>query len=191
MVLIVVPLILVALVGFFRFTAIGIALRATAENADRASLLGIPVRRLQSVVWALVAVLAYIAMFLRIGVSGASLGTVLDAALLLSALGAAVIGRMERFPTVAISAIGLGIVSSGARYHYSSDAYRPAIIAGIIAFALLVQRADQLGRLSSSATSTWQATREVRAIPAELRRPAVRCASRASPSAPLCSSASF
>jgi branched-chain amino acid transport system permease protein len=175
--MIVVPLILLGLVLFFRFTSIGIALRASAENADRASLLGIPVRRLQSVVWGLAAFLAFVAMFLRIGVDGSQLGQVLDPTLLLSALGAAVIGRMERLPTIVCSAIGLGIVSQGARFHYSSEAYRSVIIAIIIAIALLSQRSTSLSRLKSAATSTWQETREVRAIPAELRRePAVRIA---------------
>jgi len=167
--LIVVPVILVGLTAFFRFSSVGVALRATAENADRASLLGIPVRRLQSVVWGLAAFLAFVAMFLRIGVNGPSLGQVLDPALLLSALGAAVIGRMERLPSVTCAAIGFGIVSQAARYHYASDAYRSAIIAVIIVFALLIQRAGTLSRLSGAATSTWQETREVRPIPAELR----------------------
>ena len=36
LVLIVVPIVLVGLVGFFRFSAVGTALRATAESADRA-----------------------------------------------------------------------------------------------------------------------------------------------------------
>ena len=170
LVLIAVPLILLGLVAFFRFTSIGVALRASAEDADRASLLGIPVRRLQSVVWGLAALLAFAAMFMRIGVDGPTLGQVLDPALLLSALGAAVIGRMERLPTITLAAIGLGIVSQGARFHYASDAYRSLVIAAIIAIALLAQRASTLSRLSSSATSTWQETREIRAIPAELRR---------------------
>ena len=168
--LIVVPVILIGLTAFFRFSAMGVALRATAENADRASLLGIPIRRLQSVVWGLAGFLAFVAMFLRIGVNGPQLGQVLDPALLLSALGAAVIGRMERLPTVTCAAIGFGIVSQAARYHYASDAYRSAIIAIIIVFALLVQRAGTLSRLSGAATSTWQETREVRPIPAELRQ---------------------
>jgi hypothetical protein len=85
MVLIVVPLVLIALTAFFRFTSIGVALRATAEDADRASLLGIPVRRLQSVVWGLASLLAFLAMFMKIGVDGPTLGQVLDPTLLLSA----------------------------------------------------------------------------------------------------------
>jgi branched-chain amino acid transport system permease protein len=169
LVAIAVPLVLLGLVLFFRFTAIGIALRASAESADRASLLGIPVKRLQSVVWALVAVLAFIALYLRTGVEGASLGRVLEPSVLLAALGAAVIGRMERMPTVVLASIGLGIVSSSARFHYPSDAYRSAIIAGIIAVALLLQRSTSVSRLTGAATSTWQATREVKPVPAELR----------------------
>ena len=167
--LIVVPVMLLGLVAFFRFTSIGIALRASSESADRASLLGIPVRRLQSVVWGVAGLLAFAAMFLRIGVDGAQLGQVLDPTLLLSALGAAVIGRMERLPTITGAAIGLGIVSQAARFHYSSEAYRSVVIAAIIAFALLVQRSTSLSRLASAATSTWQETREVRPVPAELR----------------------
>jgi len=78
---------------------------------------------------------------------------------------------------ITFAAIGLGIVSQAARYHYSSDAYRSAIIAAIIVVALLAQRSTSLSRLTSAATSTWQETREVRPIPAELRRePAVRIA---------------
>jgi branched-chain amino acid transport system permease protein len=178
LVLVTVPLILLALACFFRFSAIGTALRATAENADRASLLGIPVRRLQSVVWGLAAALAYVALFLRVGVGGQILGRVLDPAVLLTALGAAVIGRMERMPTVVLAAIGLGIVDQAAVFHYNNvEIMSIAIRAAIIAIALLLQRADTVGRLTSSATSTWQATREVKRIPAELRnQPAVRAA---------------
>ncbi len=176
LVLISVPILLIALACFLRFSAVGTALRASAENSDRASLLGIPVRRLQSVVWGLAATLAYVALFLRIGVGGQILGRVLDPAVLLTALGAAVIGRMERMPTVVLAAIGLGIVDQAAVFHYDNvEIMSIAIRAAIIAVALLLQRADTIGRLTSSATSTWQATREIRRIPAELRNePAVK-----------------
>ena len=60
---------------------------------------------------ALILFLSFVAMFLRIGVNGASLGQVLDPSLLLAALGAAVIGRMERLPSVTCAAIGFGIIS--------------------------------------------------------------------------------
>jgi branched-chain amino acid transport system permease protein len=171
LVLIVVPLVLIALAAFYKFSRVGVALRAAAENADRASLLGIPVRRLQSVVWGLAGLLAFVAMFLRIAVAGQSLGRALDPAILLTALGAAVIGRMERMPTVVLAAVGLGIVDQAAVFHFDnvqtmSIAFRGAIIL----IALLLQRGDTISRIASSTTSTWQATKEVRPIPTELRK---------------------
>jgi branched-chain amino acid transport system permease protein len=174
LVLIVVPIVLAGLVAFFRFSAVGTALRATAESADRAALLGIPVRRLQSVLWAIVGVLAYVTLFLRNGVIGASVSQALDASVLLAALGAAVIGRMERLPTTVFASVGLGIVSEAVFYRWDNDAARPVVITLIIAVALITQRSDRGSRLRSAATSTWQSTREIRPIPTELRRePAV------------------
>src|SRR5207244_8724308 len=174
LVLMVVPLVLAALVGFLPVSAVGTALRATAESADRAALLGIPVRRLQSVLWAIVGVLAYVTLFLRNGVIGGSVSQALDPSVLLAALGAAVIGRMERLPTTVFASVGLGIVSEAVFYRWDNDAARPVVITLIIAVALIAQRNDRGSRLKSGAISTWQSTREIRPIPAELRRePAV------------------
>jgi branched-chain amino acid transport system permease protein len=174
LVLIVVPIVLAALVGFFRFSAIGTALRATAESADRAALLGIPVRRLQSVLWAIVGVLAYVTIFLRNGVIGASVSQALDPTVLLAALGAAVIGRLQRLPTTVFASVGLGIVSEAVFYRWDNDAARPVVLTLIIAVTLVAQRSDAGSRLRSAAISTWQSTREIRPIPTELRRePAV------------------
>ncbi len=165
---IVVPVVLIGLAAFFRFTNVGTALKASAENADRAALLGIPVKRLQSVVWGIGGALAFIAIFLRIGVVGVTLGRV-DLSVLLYALGAAVIGRMERMPTAVCAAVGIGIVDQACAFHFPSEVFGIAIIAAIIAGALLLQRAEPTTRLSSSATSTWSITREIKRIPAELR----------------------
>src|SRR5262245_18279460 len=49
--LIVTPVVIALLALALRVSAIGIAVRASADSADRASLLGVPVKRLQTVVW--------------------------------------------------------------------------------------------------------------------------------------------
>ena len=46
-------------------TRIGIALRASAENSDRAALLGIPVKRVQTAAWMLAGLLASIAIYFQ------------------------------------------------------------------------------------------------------------------------------
>lgn len=49
--------IVASLTIFFRRSNTGIAIRAAAENSDRARLMGMPVRRLSTLVWVIAAVL--------------------------------------------------------------------------------------------------------------------------------------
>src|SRR5437763_10484033 len=49
--IILVPIVLAALTWFLRFTSYGVAIRAAADNGDRARLLGLPVNRLSTIVW--------------------------------------------------------------------------------------------------------------------------------------------
>ncbi len=168
-VFIVVPVVLVALALFMQRSAIGIGLRGSAESADRALLLGVPVKRLHTIVWSISAVLAFIGLFLRVGVVGLSIGRVLGPEVLLPALGAAVIGRMERFPTIVSAAIGLGIVAQSARFSWGQDGYRDALVGLIIVVAVLLIKNTTANRVGQDETSTWQASRETRPIPTELR----------------------
>ena len=68
--MVVAPIAFVALALFLQRTHVGIAIRASAGNADRAALLGVPVKRLQTVVWAVAGLLAFTAIFLRAGILG-------------------------------------------------------------------------------------------------------------------------
>src|SRR5947199_5671767 len=62
--IVVVIAIMVGLASFFRYSDYGVAIRAAAENSDRAGLLGIPVPRLNTIVWSLAAVLSAVAVIL-------------------------------------------------------------------------------------------------------------------------------
>ena len=64
------PVVILLLAMALRSSITGVAVRASADSADRASLLGVPVKRLQTVVWAVTALLAFVAVFLRAGVLG-------------------------------------------------------------------------------------------------------------------------
>src|SRR4029453_2458006 len=88
--LVVIPLAFVGLALFLR-TRLGAAMRARADDPARAARVGIPVGRVHSVVGMLASFLAFLAVFLRAGIVGLSLGTVLGPSLLLPALAAAVI----------------------------------------------------------------------------------------------------
>lgn len=181
-VLVVVPLVMVGLGVFLFRTDWGIAVRAAAENDDRANLLGVPVSRLSGLVWAIAAVLSAITVMLRIPIFGfASFASVSGGgnALLLRILAAAVVGRMERLPTTVAAAIGIGVFEEIASSEFSNTDVVDALLVAVILVALLVQR-DAFRRSVETGISSWKAVREVRPIPAELRHlPEVRWVGRA------------
>jgi branched-chain amino acid transport system permease protein len=170
--MIVVPVCLLALALFLQRSTIGIAIVGAAERADRAFTLGIPVKRLHTVVWVVASVLAFLAMFLRAGAVGLPIGEVLAPTFLVQALAAAVFGRFERFTTIAAAAIGLGIVDQSMTFQAGNrPAYNDAVLFGIVLVGLLVtRRGTSNGRVDSDSSATWQATKEIRPVPREMRK---------------------
>jgi branched-chain amino acid transport system permease protein len=162
-----VPLVFVALALFLRARP-GLAMRATAEDADRAALLGIHVRRLDTLVWAIAAVLAFLAVFLRAGIVGLPIGSVLGPAILLRALAAAVIGGMERLPTIAFAAVALGVLEQSVVWGWGQRFYVEPVLFVVILVALLLTKPGR-GLRSRIEPSTWRAAREPRPVPRALR----------------------
>ena len=173
-----IPIAFIALAAWLRLSNIGVAVRGSAERADRAATLGIPVRRLHTIVWTVATVLAFLGMWLRAGAVGLPIGTVLGPTFLLLALAAVVIGRMERFGLIAAAAIALGILDKAITYQPDNNAaFNDAVLFLVILGALLVTRRPSGGRVGADQVSTWQAAREVRPIPRELKGlPEVRMA---------------
>jgi ABC-type branched-subunit amino acid transport system ATPase component/ABC-type branched-subunit amino acid transport system permease subunit len=173
--LVAIPIVFVGLGLFLHATDAGIAIRAGAEAVERAAGLGVPVRRLQTTVWVLATVLAFVAVFLRAGIVGLPLGQVLGPAILVRALAAAVVGRMERLPTIAVASVVLGIVEQSVLWHWQEPAYVDPILFVVVLVALLVTQPRRRGR--GGEASSWRAARETRPIPRELRDlPVVRTA---------------
>ena len=170
--------VLIAGVGLFlRYSRYGVAIRAAAENSDRASLLGVPVPRLDTIVWSLAAVLSTMAVLLQVPVQGfVGFQTVTGGGtdLLLKALAAAVIGRMHSIPRTALAAIGIGVFEALATWTFANTAVVDASLVVVIVLALLVQKNGE-GRQSESDSSSWRSVAAVRPIPRQLARlPEVR-----------------
>jgi branched-chain amino acid transport system permease protein len=161
----------IALGAFFRFTDMGIAIRASAENGERASLLGIPINRVSTVVWVMAAVMSAIAVFLRAPVTGLTVGSSIGPSVLLYGLAAAVIARMESLPMCVIAGMGIGIVDQSALYGTRRSSLAIAIMLVVILVALLAQK-GRMARALDAGVSTWQAAKEYRPIPQELRNAA-------------------
>jgi branched-chain amino acid transport system permease protein len=173
--IIAVPAVIIALAWFLNRTHIGVAVRACSESSDRASLLGVPVKRVNLVVWAVAALLATISVILRAGIVGLPFGSALGLSVLLRTLAAASIGRMEKMPTIVAASLGLGIVEQSAVWGTGRSEIVDFIVFVIILGSLLIQRAGLMSRVQEAATGTWTAFREVRPLPPELaRRPEVQ-----------------
>jgi branched-chain amino acid transport system permease protein len=169
----------IAIALFLRGTDVGIATRAAAERADRAALLGIPVGRLHTFVWAIAAVLSFLALFLRAGVTGLPLGSPVGLTVLLSALAALMLGRLSNLPAVVASAVALGLLETHVSWNdelavgplhldLGSDFVLAPVLAVVIIVSLAVQRRG-LSRAESDDTSSWRSADEVRPIPRQLR----------------------
>jgi len=157
----------VGLASLLRYSRIGIAIRASAENADRAALLGIPVQRVTTTVWVLATVLAGTAAYLRGPVIGLPVGTGVSPVVLLYGLAAAVIARMESLPVALGAGMGLGVLEQGATFSKHPD-LATGLVLPIVLVALLVRRGTFVRALDSG-VSSFRVLQEHRPIPLELR----------------------
>jgi branched-chain amino acid transport system permease protein len=171
---IVAPAAMIAVAWFLAGTRTGLAIRAAAERGDRAAMLGIPVGRLSTIVWSMAALLSFLALWLRAGVLGIPLGGAIHITALVQALAALVIGRMARLPTIALTAVTLGVLEYGIRWTYSDPRLADPLMAAAVLVALLLQPRQNLRR-DTDVTSTWQGVEPIRPLPTKVRRlPVVR-----------------
>ncbi len=153
---------------FLKRSRLGIALRASAENADRAALLGIPVQKVSTVAWALAGLLSSLAIFAQAPLIGVPGDATLGFDTLLYGLAAAVVARMDRFGVALGAGAGIGLIIFASVSRTGSNNVASAVMLVIILIALLAQRGS-LSRAMDTGVSTWQSVRSFRPIPTELR----------------------
>ncbi|HEV3351900.1 MAG TPA: ABC transporter permease [Acidimicrobiales bacterium] len=170
LIVLIVPVVIAFLAWFLLRTKVGIAVRAAAENEDRALLLGIPVRRLATIVWAIAGSLAVLTYMLSAPFEGVKPGITSNGpTVLLPLLAAAVVARMESLPTAFFAGIGLGIAEQ--LVHWNAPNH-PSLIYVVYLAVILIALMAQSGRLSrayAGATSSWASVAALKPIPEELR----------------------
>ena len=177
---------LIGLGLFLQFSRSGKAIRALAENPERAGLLGISTGMLSSLIWIIAgalsaATLIFQGMLLTPAATGVFSQRPPTAATLLAPLAAAVLGRFENMTATVFAAIAISMVTLvvGAQ---QSD-YSPLIDVGlfVILSAGLLLMSQKKGRSESSATG-FQIIEEIRPVPREmLALPTVKIARVAGP----------
>ncbi|HZN13184.1 MAG TPA: ABC transporter permease [Acidimicrobiales bacterium] len=166
-VLVVTPLVIAALVWFLRSTGYGLAARAAADNDDRARLLGVRVKRVSLIVWAVAGALSAVTAVLEAPIKGFQFGALAGFTLLVRALAAAAIGRFESLPITFGAAVLITTAQQTLFFATGKSGITDGMLLFVVVIALLVQR-RRIGRLEGG-SSSWQAVAEVRPIPAELR----------------------
>ena len=97
------------LYALFRYTRFGIATRASAENEQFTTLLGFNADRQAGISWVLASVLAGAVGILVAPITGVTPN--LFTVLLISSLGAALLGRMSSFVVAAVAGLMLGAIA--------------------------------------------------------------------------------
>jgi branched-chain amino acid transport system permease protein len=160
--------VVVGLAAFFTRSDTGLAIRGAAENADRATLLGISTRRLSLVAWTLAGALAALAVFLRVPVIGVPVGADIGPSVLLYGLAAAVAARMESFPLALGAGIAIGVVDQSVYFSTRDPSISQAILLPVLLGVMLAQRA-KVSRGEDSGLASWRSAAEYRPLPPELR----------------------
>ncbi|MBV9484979.1 MAG: ATP-binding cassette domain-containing protein, partial [Frankiaceae bacterium] len=166
-----VPIAIIGLAWFLLRTDAGIAVRGVSENRDRAMLLGIPVRRLATIVWAVAGVVAAAAVVLPAPAHGLTIDAGAGPTLLLAPLAAAVIARMESLSIAVAAGVGLGILDQLIQWNWQNkpSATAPADLA-VILIALLANRRAVSNRDGADESSLSAGANQLREIPAALKR---------------------
>src|SRR3954447_22612812 len=106
-----VPLLVVGLAAFLRYTVLGKQIRAAANNPDAARLCGIPVRRVSAVTWGLAGLFSAVSAVLTAPTqSSFSIGA-FGPYLLMLTLGAAAFGAFTSIPGALAGGLLIGLVS--------------------------------------------------------------------------------
>jgi len=167
-----VPLVTMGVIAFFRFTKVGLASRAAAENADAAALAGVPVRRISLAVWVIAGLLAGLTAVLTGPSRPLASAVALGPGLLVRALAVAVVGGLSSLPTAFAGGVAIGLVETLMQWNYPTGGTTEVTLFVLIIASLLLRRG--LGQRAREGAS-WSLTGLLRSLdPAVARSPRIQ-----------------
>ncbi len=150
---------------WFTRTDVGLAVQAVGDRRDRASMLGIPVGRLQSVTWVVAGVLSFVSIFFQAAILGLPLDPTYGLTALVTALAALALGNFTELPVIAASAVALGILEQGVSWDDPTNpALGLAVLAGVVFAAIVVRQllANRTDREVESSLALAGSVRDLR-----------------------------
>jgi branched-chain amino acid transport system permease protein len=172
--LIVAPMVAIALALFIRLSPWGLAMRATAENADSARLSGVWVRRTSTITWIIAGLLSAFTAILNAPGQTSALTDVLSPDLLLLALTAALVGAMVNLPAAFVAGIVIGVIEEVLDYNFTNPATVELALFVLLLVVLLVRVSTLRKGARDEERSSWDLGSVTRGRIADLRRRRVR-----------------
>ena len=167
MVMVFAPAVIAAIGYLLTRTRHGIAIRAAAENADRAELVGISTKRVSTTVWVVAGVLATLTAVLVNPLRGTIVGIptqALGPSLLLRALASGLVGGMVSLPRTLVGGVVVGVVEAVIFVNVRTLGAADAVLFVAVLLLVLLRR----GTLASDEEGSWSLTPRVKAVPARL-----------------------
>jgi len=159
---------LLALGFFLRYTRSGVAIRALAENAERASLLGIGVGKLSILVWGVAGALSGIGVFANGSITTVGNATTFSIPVLVTVFAAAVIGGLVSLPRAIFASVLLGVLERAFDYSYQNNTDLFNLGLFLIVSVGLLFLAGRRRRAESGEGLSFSSTEESRPVPKEL-----------------------
>jgi ABC-type branched-subunit amino acid transport system ATPase component/ABC-type branched-subunit amino acid transport system permease subunit len=170
LVLVVAPALAIGVSLFLRYTKLGLAARAAAENRDAALMTGIPVKQVSLVIWALAGLFAASAGILDAGIqprAAATAAGALGGPLLVRGLAAALLGGFDRLSRVFLAGVVIGVVELLVQWNYATA----GIFSPLLLVAILVALFFHRGLASAArdtAASSWALAADIKPLPPRL-----------------------
>lgn len=161
------PVLVLALAAFLRWSPYGVALRAAAENAPRARLLGIPVRRVSTLAWVISALFAGAGAVLLAPIIGFSATEAVGLPILMRGLAAATIARMESVSTALGVGLALGVADQLV-FFWTGQSGLTDLVLLVVIVVVLLGRTGPVKRTMSWEESSWEMAEPVRPLPPEI-----------------------
>ncbi|HVE93267.1 MAG TPA: ABC transporter permease [Actinomycetota bacterium] len=147
----------------------GIAVRASAENPERAATLGMNGTLVAAMVWMTAGFVSGLAGVLTTMTTGSTSIGGAGPQTLLRVLAAAVIARMSSFPLAILASVGIAVANQGFFRSFGNGILVDVVVFAAVVAVLLLRRSTSGSRVDTEGSS-WRAAREVRPIPVQLRK---------------------
>ncbi len=164
--LLVVPLVVLGLSLFLRLSDHGAAVQAAAENADRARLMGISVRRMHTLVWGIAGGLSGLTALLSAPLFGLGSGAQGGPSLFLLALAPAVLAGLANPGQTLAASLALGLVESTVVWNFGAGVLNVTFLAVLVVALLLRRRV--VSRTTEGEERSFAVAARVRPFPREL-----------------------